>query len=65
MLLINNVNVPLDCTFSKKEVAKYAAGADGENEYFVSDSPVNFDTVARIFLGGDTVSAKKIDIEKY
>ena len=24
MLLINNVNLPLDCTFSKKEVAKYA-----------------------------------------
>ncbi len=48
-----------------KEVAKYASSADGESEYFVSDSPVNFDTVARIFLGGDTVSAKKIDIEKY
>lgn len=36
-----------------------------KSEFYVSDSPVNFDAVARIFLGGDTVAAKKIDIEKY
>ncbi|MBQ6893332.1 MAG: glutamate racemase [Clostridia bacterium] len=35
------------------------------SEFYVSDSPVNFDAVARIFLGGGTVSAKKIDIDKY
>lgn len=35
------------------------------SEFYVSDSPVNFDAVARIFLGGNTVSAKKIDIDKY
>ncbi len=35
------------------------------SEFYVSDSPVNFDAVAKIFLGGETVSAEKIDIEKY
>ncbi len=37
----------------------------GSSEFFVSDSPVNFDEVARVFLGGETVTAKRIDIEKY
>lgn len=37
----------------------------GSSEFFVSDSPVNFDEVARVFLGGETVTAKKVDIEKY
>ncbi len=37
----------------------------GSSEFFVSDSPVNFDEVARVFLGGETVSAQKVDIEKY
>lgn len=37
----------------------------GRSEFFVSDSPVNFDAVARVFLGGETVEAKKIDIEAY
>ena len=35
------------------------------SEFYVSDSPVNFDAVARIFLGGETVTAKRIDIEEY
>ena len=48
-----------------KEVAKFAKGDAGDSEFYVSDSPVNFDSVARIFLGGETVSAKKIDIEKF
>ncbi len=48
-----------------KEVAAFASGNTGESEFFVSDSPVNFDSVARIFLGGETVTAKKVDIEKY
>ena len=42
-----------------------ASGAVGSSEFFVSDSPVNFDEVARVFLGGETVTAKKVDIEKY
>lgn len=33
--------------------------------FYVSDSPVNFDEVARVFLGGETVKAERIDIEKY
>ena len=33
--------------------------------FFVSDSPVNFDAVARVFLGGETIRAKKVDIEAY
>ena len=37
----------------------------GSASFFVSDSPVNFDAVARVFLGGETVKAKQIDIEKY
>ncbi|MBQ8837644.1 MAG: glutamate racemase [Clostridia bacterium] len=49
-----------------KAVAKTVSTAGGnKSEFYVSDSPVNFDAVARIFLGGDTVAAKKIDIEKY
>ena len=39
--------------------------ANGSSSFFVSDSPVNFDEVARVFLGGETVTAKRIDIEKY
>lgn len=50
--------------------AKAVAGSikqSGGNasEFYVSDSPVNFDAVARIFLGGSTVAAQKVDIEKY
>lgn len=37
----------------------------GSSDFFVSDNPVNFDEVARVFLGGSTVTAKKIDIEAY
>lgn len=45
---------------------RYAAKSEaGSSEFFVSDSPVNFDEVARVFLGGETVTAKRIDIEKY
>ena len=38
---------------------------NASSEFYVSDSPVNFDAVARIFLGGETVNAKRIDIDKY
>ncbi len=49
-----------------KALAKNIKSRGGaKSEFFVSDSPVNFDEVARIFLGGETVSAQKIDIEKY
>lgn len=48
-----------------KEVAVYADGSKGESEFYVSDAPSNFDEVAKVFLGGETVTAKKIDIEKY
>nr|MBQ5811433.1 glutamate racemase [Clostridia bacterium] len=48
-----------------KDICSLADGESGESEFFVSDSPTNFDEVARIFLGGETVTAKKIDIEKY
>ncbi|MBQ4150869.1 MAG: glutamate racemase [Clostridia bacterium] len=49
-----------------KAVASSIAKRGGaKSEFFVSDSPVNFDAVARIFLGGETVNAEKIDIEKY
>lgn len=41
------------------------SGKSGSSEFFVSDNPVNFDAVARIFLGGKTVSAQRIDIDKY
>ena len=37
----------------------------GASEFYVSDNPVNFDAVARIFLGGETVQAQRVDIEKY
>lgn len=40
-------------------------GTVGSSEFFVSDSPVNFDEVARVFLGGETVTAQRVDIEKY
>lgn len=42
-----------------------AAGGHGSASFFVSDSPVNFDAVARVFLGGETIRAKKVDIEAY
>ncbi len=49
-----------------KAVAKTVSEpTKGESEFYVSDSPVNFDAVARIFLGGETVKAEKVDIEKY
>lgn len=49
-----------------KAVAKtVTCPTEGESEFYVSDSPVNFDAVARIFLGGDTVKAERVDIEKY
>ncbi len=49
-----------------KAIAKSLERKGGAaSEFYVSDSPVNFDAVARIFLCGETVSAKKIDIEKY
>ncbi len=49
-----------------KAVAKELKSHGGAcSEFYVSDSPVNFDAVARIFLGGKTVNAQKIDIEKY
>lgn len=48
-----------------KEVAALATGTVGESEFYVSDSPSNFDEVAKVFLGGKTVTAKKIDIEKF
>ena len=48
-----------------KEVSAYADGSTGESEFYVSDAPSNFDEVAKVFLGGETVTAKKIDIEKY
>ena len=50
-----------------KALAKsYKATANkGSSEFFVSDNPVNFDAVARIFLGGETVKAQRIDIDKY
>lgn len=37
----------------------------GTAAFFVSDSPVNFDAVARVFLDGETIRAQKIDIEAY
>ena len=41
------------------------AGGRGDAAFFVSDSPVNFDAVARVFLGGETIRAQKIDIEAF
>lgn len=40
-------------------------GGSGSASFFVSDSPVNFDAVARVFLGGETIRAQKVDIEAY
>lgn len=40
-------------------------GGGGSASFFVSDSPVNFDAVARVFLGGETIRAQKVDIEAY
>lgn len=37
----------------------------GRSQFYVSDSPVNFDEIARVFLGGETVAAKRVDIEQY
>lgn len=50
-----------------RAIAKERKPADGigSSDFFVSDSPVNFDEVARVFLDGETVTAKKVDIEKY
>ena len=49
-----------------KAVANAVLAKGGaRSEFYVSDSPVNFDAVAKIFLGGETVAAEKIDIEKY
>lgn len=48
-----------------KEIAALSTGDNGISEFYVSDSPSNFDEVARVFLGGETVTAQKIDIEKY
>ena len=49
-----------------KAIASTAsAGGSGKSEFYVSDNPVNFDAVARIFLGGETVSAVRVDIDKY
>ena len=49
------------------EVAAFAevAGDTGRASFFVSDSPVNFDAVARVFLDGETIRAQKIDVEAY
>lgn len=49
------------------EIAALPGAADGRGDasFFVSDSPVNFDAVARIFLGGETIRAQKIDIEAF
>lgn len=41
------------------------SSGSGSASFFVSDSPVNFDAVARVFLGGETIRAKKVDIEAY
>ena len=40
-------------------------GGSGSAAFFVSDNPVNFDAVARVFLDGETIRAKKVDIEAY
>lgn len=42
-----------------------ADSGSGKASFFVSDSPVNFDAVARVFLGGETIRAQQIDIEAY
>ena len=49
------------------EVAAHCGrpGGSGSASFFVSDSPVNFDAVARVFLDGETIRAKKVDIEAY
>lgn len=50
-----------------KAIAKTYSGTreGGNSSFFVSDSPANFDEVARIFLGGETVSAEKIAIDEF
>ena len=39
--------------------------AGGQSRVYVSDSPVNFDEIARVFLDGETVAASRVDIEQY
>ena len=60
-----NVTLVNSGAAAAKEIAAYAVGTGGESEFYVSDAPSNFDEVAKVFLGGKTVSAKRIDIEKY
>ena len=49
-----------------KALAKTVCEKGGaRSEFYVSDNPVNFDAVARIFLGGKTVNAERIDIDRY
>lgn len=45
--------------------SRTAKNTTGSSEFFVSDDPVNFDEVARVFLGGETVKAERVDIERY
>lgn len=63
--ILPNVTLINSGAAAAKEIAAYASETGGESEFFVSDAPSNFDEVARVFLGGETVTAKKIDIEKY
>lgn len=50
---------------AKAVAATVTEETKGASEFYVSDNPVNFDAVARIFLGGETVQAQRVDIEKY
>lgn len=50
---------------AKAVAATVTTATTGESEFYVSDNPVNFDAVARIFLGGETVKAQRVDIDKY
>ena len=64
--ILPNVTLINSGAAAAKALAKSVAKVGGaKSEFYVSDNPVNFDAVARIFLGGETVSAQKIDIEKY
>lgn len=64
--LLPNVTLINSGAVAAKAIASTAtAGGDGKSEFYVSDNPVNFDAVARIFLGGETVSAERVDIDKY
>lgn len=64
--VLPNVTLINSGAAAAKAISRLSGGmGNGVSEFYVSDSPVNFDSVARIFLGGETVSAKKIDIEKY